>query len=57
MSSSETTVPGGFSLKHFLRDQLRNIAPVFTLLALVIFFTAASPAALAWGMSCSKRKT
>jgi ribose transport system permease protein len=43
MSSSETTAPGGFSLKHFLRDQLRNIAPVFTLLALIIFFTAASP--------------
>jgi ribose transport system permease protein len=30
-------------LQSFLSDQLRNIAPVFTLLALVIFFTVASP--------------
>ncbi|MBL8902386.1 MAG: ABC transporter permease [Hyphomicrobiales bacterium] len=29
-------------LKSFLKDQLRNIAPVFTLLALVIFFSVAS---------------
>jgi ribose transport system permease protein len=30
-------------LKGFLTDQMRNIAPVFTLLALVIFFSVASP--------------
>ncbi len=30
-------------LKAVLTDQLRNIAPVFTLLALVIFFSVASP--------------
>lgn len=30
-------------LKAVLTDQLRNIAPVFTLLVLVIFFSAASP--------------
>ena len=29
-------------LKSLIKDQLRNIAPVFTLLALVIFFTVAS---------------
>ena len=46
MSSSESTAAAGFSLKHFLRDQLRNIAPVFTLLALVVFFTVASPSFL-----------
>ena len=46
MSSGESTAAPGFSLKHFLRDQLRNIAPVFTLLALVVFFTVASPSFL-----------
>lgn len=30
-------------LRRLLTDQLRNIAPVFTLLALVLFFTVASP--------------
>ncbi len=30
-------------LRHLLTEQLRNIAPVFTLLALIIFFTVASP--------------
>lgn len=33
-------------LKAVLTDQLRNIAPVFTLLALVIFFSVASPSFL-----------
>jgi ribose transport system permease protein len=33
----------GGRLKALLTDQLRNIAPVFTLMALVIFFAAASP--------------
>jgi ribose transport system permease protein len=32
-----------FRLGDFLRDQLRNIAPFITLLALVIFFSLASP--------------
>ncbi len=30
-------------LRAFLTDQLRNIAPVFTLLALITFFSLASP--------------
>jgi ribose transport system permease protein len=42
MTTSEITAKTGFSVKHFLADQLRNIAPVFTLLALVIFFSFAS---------------
>ena len=46
MSAIENSAAGGFSLKHFLKDQLRNIAPVFTLLALVVFFTIASPSFL-----------
>lgn len=33
-------------LRSFLTDQLRNIAPVFTLLALVAFFSFASPSFL-----------
>ena len=37
---------GGSRLKQFLADQLRNIAPVFTLLALVVFFSVASPSFL-----------
>jgi ribose transport system permease protein len=38
----EAGVSGG-GLKQLLTDQLRNIAPVFTLIALVVFFTIASP--------------
>ncbi len=34
---------GGRGVKRFLTDQLRNIAPVFTLVALVAFFSFASP--------------
>ncbi len=33
-------------IKGFLADQLRNIAPVFTLLALIVFFSVASPSFL-----------
>ena len=33
----------GFSVGGFLRDQLRNIAPFITLIALVGFFSAAAP--------------
>jgi ribose transport system permease protein len=40
MEASDVQKNGG--LQGFLRDQLRNIAPVFTLLALVIFFSVAS---------------
>ena len=40
MSVTDIQKSGGF--KSLLKDQLRNIAPVFTLLALVIFFTVAS---------------
>ena len=36
----------GFNVKRFLADQLRNIAPVFTLFALVVFFCFASPSFL-----------
>ena len=42
MSTAETSAPKSFNLKRFLGDQLRNIAPVFTLVALVIFFSFAS---------------
>jgi ribose transport system permease protein len=34
------------TVKSLLTDQLRNIAPVFTLLALVVFFSLASPSFL-----------
>ena len=30
-------------LRRLLTEQLRNIAPVFTLLALIVFFSVASP--------------
>ena len=43
MTTGEVTAPGSGRLKRFLADQLRNIAPVFTLLALVVFFAIASP--------------
>ncbi len=42
MSTAETVAPRSFNIKRFLADQLRNIAPVFTLIALVIFFSFAS---------------
>ena len=43
MSTTDAVGPKSFNLKHFLADQLRNIAPVFTLFALVVFFSIASP--------------
>ncbi len=42
MSTAEVVARPKFNLKRFLADQLRNIAPVFTLVALVIFFSFAS---------------
>ncbi|MFT3989200.1 ABC transporter permease [Aestuariivirga sp.] len=45
MTSIDTSAPRS-SIGHFLKDQLRNIAPVFTLLALIAFFTIASPSFL-----------
>ncbi|MFN0194665.1 MAG: ABC transporter permease [Aestuariivirga sp.] len=42
MTASGETAVGGASAKRFLADQLRNIAPVITLIALVIFFSFAS---------------
>jgi ribose transport system permease protein len=40
----ETTVdPKQHPLRRLLTEQLRNIAPIFTLLALVLFFSVASP--------------
>ena len=42
MTTAETAAPKSFSTKRFLAEQLRNIAPVFTLVALVVFFTFAS---------------
>ncbi len=38
-----TNIKKNTGLKGFLTDQMRNIAPVFTLLALVTFFSIASP--------------
>ena len=43
MSTTEVVAARSFNLKRFLADQLRNIAPVFTLFALVVFFSIASP--------------
>lgn len=39
--TSETKTSGG--LKRFLAEQMRNIAPVFTLIALIAFFSVQSP--------------
>jgi ribose transport system permease protein len=41
MDATQTQSEG--RLKGFVADQLRNIAPVFTLLALILFFSFASP--------------
>jgi len=40
-ASVPTTGKGG--IKRFLADQMRNIAPVFTLIALIVFFSTQSP--------------
>lgn len=42
MTHSDNTVSRGGGLKRFLADQLRNIAPVFTLVVLIAFFSFAS---------------
>lgn len=44
--SLQTSATKTFNLRHFIADQLRNIAPVFTLLALIVFFSIASPSFL-----------
>ena len=41
--SAEARSARAFRLGDFLRDQLRNIAPFITLIALVAFFSIASP--------------
>ena len=46
MSAVEQAEGSGGGLKRLLTDQLRNIAPVFTLIALVVFFSIASPSFL-----------
>jgi ribose transport system permease protein len=43
MQSAEAGSTRAFRLGDFLRDQLRNIAPFITLIALVAFFSIASP--------------
>lgn len=43
MSNTDVSTSRGFDFKRFMADQLRNIAPVFTLLALILFFSFASP--------------
>ena len=43
MQSAEVGSTRAFRLSDFLRDQLRNIAPFFTLIVLVGFFSIASP--------------
>jgi ribose transport system permease protein len=43
MTQTEAAPAKGFNAGNFFADQLRNIAPVFTLVALVIFFSFASP--------------
>lgn len=41
-NSSAAPGPASVGVRNFLADQLRNIAPVFTLIALVAFFSVAS---------------
>src|SRR5215472_6219268 len=41
--SANLTAARGYRIGDFLRDQLRNIAPFITLIALVAFFSIASP--------------
>jgi ribose transport system permease protein len=43
MSASTGETQNAWSLKRFLADQMRNIAPVFTLIALIVFFAIQSP--------------
>ncbi len=41
--TASVDAPGKGGLKRFLAEQMRNIAPVFTLIALVAFFSTQSP--------------
>src|SRR5262245_40347200 len=43
MSLATETERKPFDLKHFLAEQMRNIAPVFTLIVLVVFFSVQAP--------------
>jgi ribose transport system permease protein len=43
LASTESPRPGASGLRRFLVDQMRNIAPVFTLMVLLLFFSLASP--------------
>jgi ribose transport system permease protein len=43
MSLATETARKPFDPKHFLAEQMRNIAPVFTLIVLVIFFSVQAP--------------
>ena len=45
-ASAEPAHKGG--IKRFLAEQMRNIAPVFTLLALIVFFSTQSPVFFSW---------
>jgi ribose transport system permease protein len=42
MAEINETITGG-GLKRFLAEQMRNIAPVFTLIVLIVFFSVQSP--------------
>src|SRR6187551_1000981 len=46
MSTPTLSASGNTRLGNFLRAQMRNIAPFVTLIALVVFFAAASPSFL-----------
>ncbi len=41
--TSSVDMPAKGGVKRFLADQMRNIAPVFTLIALIVFFATQSP--------------
>jgi ribose transport system permease protein len=43
MTSADTGTAASGGLKRFLAEQMRNIAPVFTLIALIVFFSIQSP--------------
>ena len=46
MNTQITTAGGSARMSNFLRAQMRNIAPFVTLIALIVFFAAASPSFL-----------
>lgn len=46
MNTQITTAGGNARISNFLRAQMRNIAPFVTLIALIVFFAAASPSFL-----------